>query len=137
MLDIFFFIEPQQIAPDNLKRGNVVRFSDEGLLNKASNSINNVKTSNNERTPPAVAPSASTSTSLTINDYLKESKTLNVNVLVDDDEEMNNEIRFVFTPKFYVAALLAVKSKNDVVVSSWCFAPNEFHALYLTSPNRS
>ena len=65
-------------------------------MNKASNSINNVKASNNERTSSAVAPSTSTSAtaSLTINDYLKESKTLNVNVLVDDDEEMNNEIRF-------------------------------------------
>lgn len=87
-----------QISPDNLKRGSVVRFSEDGVLNKTS--INNVvkgsKTNNERASPtpsPAVLPSTAASASLTINDYLKESKTLNVNVLVDDDDEMNNEIR--------------------------------------------
>jgi hypothetical protein len=68
-----------------LKRGNVVRFSDEGLFSKSS-SINNAA-------GKSIGHNSNNAAALTISDYMKESKTLNVNVLAEEDEEMNNEIR--------------------------------------------
>ena len=81
------FLDAFQIAPDNLKRGNVVRFSDEGLSGKSS--VNNLAVGSSSKT----LTSSSGNAALTLSDYMKESKTLNVNVLAEEDEEMNNEIR--------------------------------------------
>ncbi len=77
-----------QIAPDNLKRGNVVRFSDEGLSGKSS--VNNLAVGLSSKSLTSTSGNAA----LTLSDYMKESKTLNVNVLAEEDEEMNNEIRY-------------------------------------------
>lgn len=73
------------IAPDNLKRANVVRFLDEGTKSSVNNISSGLGKSQN---------SCKSNAALTLSDYMKESKTLNVNVLAEDDEEMNNGISF-------------------------------------------
>jgi hypothetical protein len=94
------FCITSQIAPDNLKRGNVVRFSDEGTKSSVNNlamcSSKTCGNSNNLATSPCgkACVNSSGNAALTLNDYMKESKTLNVNVLAEEDEEMNNEIRY-------------------------------------------
>ncbi len=87
VITVFTIFDLFQIAPDNLKRGNVVRFSDEGLSGKSS--VNNLAVGSSSKS----LTSSSGNAALTLSDYMKESKTLNVNVLAEEDEEMNNEIR--------------------------------------------
>ena len=80
---ILFFFQPTSnlVAPDSLKRQHQssVRFSEE----IEDLGINNATATVTEKSP-----------SLMNDFYQKENKTLNVNVLAEDSEEMNNEISF-------------------------------------------
>ena len=83
MFFTFFIFQPTSnlVAPDSLKRQHQssVRFSEE----IEDLGINNATATVTEKSP-----------SLMNDFYQKENKTLNVNVLAEDSEEMNNEISF-------------------------------------------
>jgi len=96
------------IAPDNLKRINVVRFVDEGIKSSVNNLAPTLgkakwwklvnerlilanKTTILNKGKSSCPPKSNAA--INLSDYMKESKTLNVNVLAEEEDEMNNEIR--------------------------------------------